>query len=143
MDKVKFDERITKYGHEDTLFGFELKKNNTQITHIDNPVINGNLETNEEFIEKTEEGLLNLLKIVEFLSFDKAFTEFAPDRFSHFYYCCTGSICKDRYPGRKQIPLFKLLCLTIRYKLIVLSTPSFMPKKSRGPRLNRKGVCTH
>lgn len=73
MDKVKFDERITKYGHEDTLFGFELKKNNTQITHIDNPVINGNLETNEEFIEKTEEGLLNLLKIVEFLSFDKAF----------------------------------------------------------------------
>ena len=73
MDKVKFDERISKYGHEDTLFGFELKKNNTQITHIDNPVINGDLETNEEFIEKTEEGLLNLLKIVEFLNFDKAF----------------------------------------------------------------------
>ncbi|MCK4980444.1 MAG: glycosyltransferase family 2 protein [Candidatus Delongbacteria bacterium] len=73
MDKVKFDERISKYGHEDTLFGFELKKNNIQITHIDNPVINGDLETNEEFIKKTEEGLLNLMEIVKFLNFDKAF----------------------------------------------------------------------
>jgi glycosyltransferase involved in cell wall biosynthesis len=72
---VKFDERLIKYGHEDTLFGFELKKNDIIIVHIDNPVLNGYLEDNAEFIEKTEHGLSNLLSILSFVKHDPRFVE--------------------------------------------------------------------
>lgn len=75
LSHIKFDERLVKYGHEDTLFGFQLKKNNIQITHIDNPILNGYLEDNEEFIEKTELGLTNLVCILQFLNNDRDFIE--------------------------------------------------------------------
>ena len=68
--KISFNERLSGYGHEDTLFGYELNKNNIQIHHIDNPVLNGHLDTNEAFLLKTEEGLGNLLKVWEIVDFD-------------------------------------------------------------------------
>ncbi|MFA5323838.1 MAG: glycosyltransferase family 2 protein [Smithella sp.] len=68
--KVKFDERITQYGHEDTLFGYSLKKENISITHIDNPVVNGYIEDNEEYLSKTKEGIINLIHIIEFMNYD-------------------------------------------------------------------------
>lgn len=73
LSNIKFDERITKYGHEDTLFGFELSKNNIEITHIDNPVLNGDIETNEVFLQKTKYGVINLVHILNFLEYDKDF----------------------------------------------------------------------
>lgn len=69
--KVKFDERITKYGHEDTLFGYSLKKENIPITHIDNPVVNMDLESNSEYLNKTKEGIINLIDIIEFTNYNK------------------------------------------------------------------------
>ena len=71
----KFDERLVKYGHEDTLFGFQLKKNKIRILHIENPILNGYLEDNDEFLDKTELGLENLLNILQFLNYDKQFIE--------------------------------------------------------------------
>lgn len=68
--QISFNERLRGYGHEDTLFGYELNKNNIQIHHIDNPVLNGHLDTNEAFLLKTEEGLGNLLKAWEIVDFD-------------------------------------------------------------------------
>ena len=65
FNKVRFDESITNYGHEDTLFGFELKKKNIIIEHIDNPLIHIGLETNEQFIKKTREGIENLKQIMK------------------------------------------------------------------------------
>mgnify|MGYP000363990435 FL=1 len=38
FEKIKFDERIKIYGHEDTLFGYELKKAGIKIKYINNPV---------------------------------------------------------------------------------------------------------
>lgn len=73
LSQIKFDERLVKYGHEDTLFGFQLKKNKIAIDHIDNPILNGYLEDNEEFIEKTELGLTNLVYILQFLNNDVDF----------------------------------------------------------------------
>lgn len=64
--KLCFDERITQYGHEDTLFGIELKKNKITIQHIQNPVLNDDVDTNEEFIEKTELALASLFQITQF-----------------------------------------------------------------------------
>ncbi|OFX88101.1 MAG: hypothetical protein A2W99_10865 [Bacteroidetes bacterium GWF2_33_16] len=60
---VKFDERIAGYGHEDTWFGFQLKKSGVQIKHINNPVLHTQLETNEQFIIKTEQSIESLLYI--------------------------------------------------------------------------------
>jgi GT2 family glycosyltransferase len=61
--KILFDERIKEYGHEDTWFGYQLKKNGVQIKHINNPVLHTQLETNEQFILKTEQSIENLIRI--------------------------------------------------------------------------------
>ncbi|HLW62897.1 MAG TPA: glycosyltransferase family 2 protein [Flavobacterium sp.] len=50
---VLFNEAIKSYGHEDTLFSFEMKNNNKNILHIDNPVYHLGLETNELFLKKS------------------------------------------------------------------------------------------
>lgn len=62
---IRFDERITEYGHEDTLFGIELERHKAKIHHIDNPMRQGGIETNAEFIEKTRAALRNLLTMEE------------------------------------------------------------------------------
>ena len=71
FNKVRFDETLTNYGHEDTLFGYQLKKNNIIINHIDNPLIHLGLETNEEFIRKTKEGIKNLKQIMRQNGYEK------------------------------------------------------------------------
>lgn len=64
LQSIGFNEKIVGYGHEDTLFGYELQKRNISITHIDNPVIHMGLESNEEFLRKTREGIKNLKRIM-------------------------------------------------------------------------------
>jgi glycosyltransferase involved in cell wall biosynthesis len=71
LAKIRFDERITKYGHEDTLFGYSLKKGNISIDHINNPVVNGDLENNMEYLNKTAEGIGNLVNIIRVTNYDK------------------------------------------------------------------------
>lgn len=73
FNSIKFDERLTEYGHEDTLFGYELKKNQLSIVHIQNPILNGALETNENFTRKTEVGIQNLVLILNFIDDDLTF----------------------------------------------------------------------
>ena len=55
-----FDERIVRYGHEDTLFGYRLEQAGVPITHVDNPVVNGEVEENGVFLSKTVEAVENL-----------------------------------------------------------------------------------
>jgi GT2 family glycosyltransferase len=62
---VNFDEGLSGYGHEDTLFGFDLKKKGIPVIHIDNPVLNGHLESNRQFLKNTEEGIINLISILK------------------------------------------------------------------------------
>lgn len=75
LSQIKFEERLVQYGHEDTLFGFQLKKHHISILHIENPILNGYLEDNDEFITKTELALQNLVCILQFLNHDKEFIE--------------------------------------------------------------------
>ena len=58
---IRFDDSITEYGHEDTLFGIELERRKVNILHVDNPICQGGIETNAEFIEKTRAALRNLV----------------------------------------------------------------------------------
>ena len=60
FQSIRFDERITEYGHEDTLFGIALGERSISIRHIDNPLCHMGLESNERFLEKTRAALRNL-----------------------------------------------------------------------------------
>lgn len=56
-----FDESITKYGYEDLCFFSVLKKNNFEVSLIENPTFHLNLETSEVFLAKTKTALENLV----------------------------------------------------------------------------------
>lgn len=58
---IKFDETITKYGHEDTLFGAELQKRKISMKHIDNPLCHLGLESNEAYLRKVRISIETLL----------------------------------------------------------------------------------
>ena len=58
-----FDESITHYGYEDTLLGGQLEEEGFEVWHIDNPLINGDIETNQVFLQKTEEAMETLHSI--------------------------------------------------------------------------------
>lgn len=57
---VSFNEDITLYGHEDTLFQIELEKNGIYVQFIDNPVVHIGLDSDKAFLEKTRESIKNL-----------------------------------------------------------------------------------
>ena len=73
--KIPFDERLSEYGHEDTLFGYYLKKNNIAIEHINNPVLNGDIENNATYIKKTELAIQNLSSILKTIDDEKSFIQ--------------------------------------------------------------------
>lgn len=75
FEKVKFNESLIGYGHEDTLFGFELAQNKVTVQHIDNPVLNKNLDDNSTFLAKTNEGLKSLLQVLEIIQHNEEFTK--------------------------------------------------------------------
>lgn len=52
--RFPFEEQFKRdYGHEDTIMGYILKKNNIKVLHIDNPLIHNGLELNEVFLAKS------------------------------------------------------------------------------------------
>lgn len=60
FQSIRFDDTLTDYGHEDTLFGIALYKRKVSIHHINNPLLHIGLESNGRFIEKTRAALRNL-----------------------------------------------------------------------------------
>ena len=66
FNAVGFDESLRTYGHEDTLFGLELKYRNITITHIDNPAYHMGIDSGADFMDKTTaavDGLAHLISI--------------------------------------------------------------------------------
>lgn len=60
FNNIRFNEELVSYGHEDSLFGYQLSETNFKLVHIDNPTIHDYKETAQEFLKKTREGILNL-----------------------------------------------------------------------------------
>lgn len=75
FEKIRFCESLRKYGHEDSLFGFDLQENHIQILHIDNPVIHKGIESNEIFLAKTKAGIENLVTISKLENISPKFLE--------------------------------------------------------------------
>jgi glycosyltransferase involved in cell wall biosynthesis len=121
---IGLNEGLKGYGHEDTQFGNQLMARNIPILHIDNPLRHLGLETTEEFIFKTNEGIRNLYYLINH-GYDVSTI-----RLARYYklLCHLGlagiigkmirlrekSIMKDLYsgkPGLRNFDLFKLLKL--------------------------------
>lgn len=60
MRAIPFDERLTDYGHEDTLFGQQLARAGIAVRHLDNPLEHVGLETAAAFLAKAENAVYNL-----------------------------------------------------------------------------------
>ncbi len=62
--RIRFNEEISGYGHEDTIFGLDLMHNNIPILHINNPCINLGIEPCFEYLIKSEHGIVNLVRLL-------------------------------------------------------------------------------
>ncbi len=72
---VRFREDLTGYGHEDTLFGYELMKHGIKVNHIDNPLMHVGLESADHFLDKTRQGLQNLLTTYDMVERDPDYAD--------------------------------------------------------------------
>ena len=65
MLEIGFDESLKQYGHEDTVFGLELKRRGVHIHHLNNPLRHVGLETASVFLRKSEQAIENLLMLMQ------------------------------------------------------------------------------
>ena len=65
FNRVRFDESIRGYGHEDMLFGHQLHQLGYEFIQIENPLIHKGLDDNPTFLSKTEEGTRNLFLLYQ------------------------------------------------------------------------------
>lgn len=63
FNTIRFDESISQYGHEDTLFGMALEQNAIPILHIDNPLEHLGLEEHDRFLQKQQLAIDNLYQL--------------------------------------------------------------------------------
>jgi GT2 family glycosyltransferase len=75
FSKIRFNEELRQYGHEDTLLGYQLKKAGIGILHIDNGLIHEGLESNRDFLNKTKLGIENLSKLYDKVTDKRAFSD--------------------------------------------------------------------
>jgi GT2 family glycosyltransferase len=75
FSKIRFNEELKQYGHEDTLLGYQLKKAGIGILHIDNGLIHDGMESNREFLNKTKLGIENLSQLYDKVTDKHAFSE--------------------------------------------------------------------
>ena len=72
FSKLRFNEELKQYGHEDTLLGYQLKKAGIDVLHIDNGLYHEGLESNREFINKTKLGIENLSHLFDIVTDKRA-----------------------------------------------------------------------
>lgn len=62
--QLQFDENITEYGYEDTLFFLDLAQRKIEVTRLSNQVIHASTESNQTYLERSKQacwGLANLI----------------------------------------------------------------------------------
>jgi GT2 family glycosyltransferase len=75
FSKIRFNEELKQYGHEDTLLGYQLKKAGINVLHIENGLLHEGLETNRDFLIKTRLGIENLSKLYDKVTDKGSFSE--------------------------------------------------------------------
>lgn len=75
FSKLRFNEELVQYGHEDTLFAYQLKKAGIPIQHIDNGLYHEGLESNRDYLNKTKLSIENLSKLYDCVTDKDSFSE--------------------------------------------------------------------
>lgn len=78
FSKIRFNEELKQYGHEDTLLGYQLKKAGIEILHVDNGLMHEGLESNRDFLNKTKLGIENLSMLYDKVTDKRTFSETVP-----------------------------------------------------------------
>jgi hypothetical protein len=60
FNKVKFNDELVSYGHDDTQFSFNLSVLNSKVLHIDNQVLHNDIDSNALFYTKMKSSISNL-----------------------------------------------------------------------------------
>ena len=71
---LRFNEDLKQYGHEDTLFSYQLEKAGIKILHIDNGLVHEGLESNREYLNKTRLGIENLSMLYDNVTDKRTFS---------------------------------------------------------------------
>jgi glycosyltransferase involved in cell wall biosynthesis len=118
FNEIRFNENIVQYGHEDTLFGLELKKKSIPVLHINNPVLHLGIDDAPEFLEKSKQALANLvllsaeipeLKEIKILNiYNTYFNAFTSFFFLLFVNIFSGVIKKNLNSAKPRIWLFDI-----------------------------------
>ena len=118
--EVPFNEELNQYGHEDTLWAFDLKARQIPINHIQNPITHLGLEKNTVLIQKIEKSLQNL----DFLNKQYGTIPLKLNRFYHRHKNLWKAISNPKTlaflkknllsdnPSLKLLDLYKLLYLS-------------------------------
>lgn len=119
FESCPFDERFTRSGYEDVLFGKMLKQQQIPVTHIDNPVMMTDFETNPDYIAKIERSMrtlhtfrLELRGYSRILTFDDGIHIFAVRGLIRLWHRIFGALerrnlCSSR-PILKLFSLYRL-----------------------------------
>jgi len=63
--QLQFDEAITEYGYEDTLFFLDLAKQNREVIRLDNNVVHHSAESNQTYLERSKQACWGLAKLIQ------------------------------------------------------------------------------
>ncbi|MBO7647717.1 MAG: glycosyltransferase family 2 protein [Bacteroidales bacterium] len=123
-----FDESLTTYGYEDTLWGYQLQQKQIPMIHIDNPLYHDGLDTNNDFLRKTRQAVENLYRLMQE---DRLPEEFKQDSrllcaYDNFHWKGFLPICSTYYKMlhkamEKSLKLSPSLHLFDTYKLFYLA----------------------
>ncbi|MDL2323186.1 glycosyltransferase [Bacteroidales bacterium OttesenSCG-928-A17] len=112
FEQIRFNEELAGYGHEDTYFGLELSAKKITIQHIDNPLIHIGLESASEFLGKTRNGVVNLIKV------DKLLSELYPEYINHSKLIRTRNRLRKWHLTKPAILFFRLFEKGMRANLL-------------------------
>jgi len=65
LSRIPFNVSYSNYGYEDLLFAMDLKSEKIFIGHIENPVLNNDVETNEVYLEKVKESVASVSSMLK------------------------------------------------------------------------------
>lgn len=130
FSKIRFDEELKQYGHEDTLMGYQLIKAGIDILHIDNGLLHEGLESNKDFLNKTKLGIENLSMLYDKVTDKKTFSKtvrilrlYNKLRFFRFTYILAGIFIKYRERMEIRLDSSKIsLMLFDFYKICMFCT---------------------
>lgn len=97
-ERCPFDERITRYGYEDVLFGKAIEKAGVPVRHIDAPVGLDKFESNEKYLAKVETALGTLHEFADELRGYSSLLDLT-DRLQRFHLLWAAHIFHKLFSG--------------------------------------------